>query len=260
MLQAPAGSSALAAATLAGLLLALPARVGAQADAAPAAGTEAAAHRATLQPDPWLMVRVGTRARTARANLGELDQALVPHHVRYAGLTPEDRARIRQAYAELLPSLRFTVHRMNPQQARAVVYLALGHWDRCDRDGRRGHQPRGHCTAAVDSMSRDAAWIRAKILGLGRTGTRRPRREELSDLQEMVERARGMMLESPRCGCAGAREEAEELFVALRDATDAHEASSLPARMSLGSARVQRIARLADTVERTLLRCLGDDR
>lgn len=232
--------------------LLLPAAV--QAQAAPAA-PEAASRPASVRvdSDPWLTVWGGGATRTTRDNLLVIDRALDPYGTTYAELSADERMRVRQAHADLLPGHRISRTRITEPQARAMAYLALGPWERT----RRGCDSR--CSVAVDSMSRDAAWIHRAILGLGRTGVRRPRREELATLHEMAERSRQIVVTTPRCGCGGARSHADALLAATREAVDVHEASTMPVWMSLGSERVQRIARISDTLERTLLRCLTED-
>jgi hypothetical protein len=74
----------------------------------------------------------------------------------------------------------------------------------------------------------------------------------------MNEHAREMVLGASECGCPAARMESEALLGSTRDALDAYEGSSMPAWMSLGDQRVQRIARLSDSLERTFIGCLGD--
>ena len=106
-------------------------------------------------------------------------------------------------------------------------------------------------------MSRHAAWIHSTILAMGRTGNRRPRDEELGALRTMREQAREMVLGASGCGCPAARDDAEALLTSTRDAVDVYEGSSMPAWMSLGDQRVQRVARLSDSLERTFIRCLS---
>jgi hypothetical protein len=217
---------------------------------------------ATAEPDPWLMAYVGLSGRTARINLGQLDRALEPYGASYTRLTPDDRARVRQSFDDLIPGQRFTRYPLTAPQARAIAYLALGPWERrvsdrgCDGPRRRGGPTR--CGQAIDSMSRNAAWIHSTILAMGRTGNRRPRDEELGALRAMNEHARRMVLGASGCGCPAAREESEALLGSTRDALDAYEGSSMPAWMSLGDQRVQRIARLSDSLERTFIGCLSD--
>jgi hypothetical protein len=67
-----------------------------------------------------------------------------------------------------------------------------------------------------------------------------------------------MVLAPPSCGCPAARQDAGALLASTRDAVDAYERSSMPAWMSLGDQRVQSIARLSDSLERTFLRCLRE--
>lgn len=233
-------------------LLVSPAVLAAQAaPAAPEPVSRPASVR--VDADPWLMVWGGGATRTTRENLLLIDRALEPYGTTYSELSSEERTRVRQAHADLLPGQRFTRSRITDPHARAIAYLALGPWERT----RRGCDSR--CSVAVDSASRDAAWIHRAVLGLGRTGVRRPRREELATLHEMADRSRQIVLTTPRCGCTAARSHADALLAATREAVDVHEASTMPVWMSLGSERVQRIARISDTLERTLLRCLTDD-
>lgn len=214
-----------------------------------------------VEPDPWLLTYVGLGNRTARANLSQIDRALEPYGASYTRLAVEDRARVRQAFEGLLPRQSFSRYAVNEPQARAIAYLALGPWERPPRagdcDGPRRRVARTRCGEALDSMSRDAAWVHSTIISMGRSGYRRPRTEELNDLRAMNEHARRMVVESSGCGCHPAREDAEALFSATRDAVDAHQRSSMPAWMSLGDVRIQRIARLSDSLEHAYLRCLG---
>jgi len=215
---------------------------------------------APTEPDPWLISYVGLSGRTARTNLTQLDRALTPYGVSYTRLPVEERARVRQAFDDLLPGQRITRHTVTEPQARAIAYLALGPWERpgvrdCEGPRRRGGRTR--CDQTIDSMSRQAAWIHSTALALGRTGNRRPRAQELGDLRAMNQHARGMVLGASDCGCPAAREDAEALLASTRDAVDAYEASSMPAWMSLGGQRVQRIARVSDSLEATFLRCMG---
>jgi hypothetical protein len=212
--------------------------------------------------DPWLMSYVGLSGRTARANIGQLDRALEPYRTSYTRLSGDERARLRQAFDDLIPGQRFNRYTVSAPQARAIVYLALGpsEWRGRDRDcggpRRRGGPTR--CDEAIDSMSRHASWIHSTILAMGRTGNRRPRAEELAVLRTMSEHAREMVVGAPGCGCPAAREGAEALLTSTRDAVDAYEGSSMPAWMSLGDQPVQRISRLSDSLERTFIGCLSD--
>lgn len=220
----------------------------------------AAGHRPAAAPgvrmDPWLLVGAGTSARTARTNIETLDRALEPYGTTYSRLPAEERSRIRQAYEEVVPGQRFSRYRLNLAQARGLVYVALGPWERCERLPRRRGGDDG-CSQTIDQFSRDAAWIHSTIRLMGRASSRRSRAEELADLQAMTERSRQMVLGSFRCGCPGARDQAEALLGSTREALDTFESSSLPAWMSLGSPLVQRIARHSEDIDRTYIRCLG---
>lgn len=207
--------------------------------------------------DPWLDQRGITGSIAGRANLTRIDQALAPYDVTYARLAPQQRAQLRAAFAELLPGESFTRYRLRDPQARAIAYLALGAAEPTDCDGSRRRRGPARCGQALDSMSRDAAWIHTTILALGRTGSRRPRAEELADLRSMTERARAMVVTTPGCGCTSATADAEALLTSTRQALDAYEGSSMAAWMSIGSSRVQRISQLSDTLERTYIRCLN---
>jgi hypothetical protein len=223
---------------------------------------EGARPPAAAGADPWLISYVGLSGRTARVNIGQLDRALEPYRTTYTRLSGDERARLRQAFDDLIPGQRFSRYPVSAPQARAIAYLALGpaEWrgrDRdCDGPRRRGGATR--CDEAIDSMSRHAAWIHSTILGIGRTGNRQPRNEELGALRAMREHARGMVVGTSGCGCPAARDDAEALLTSTRDAVDAYEGSSMPAWRSLGDQRVQRISRLSDSLERTFIRCLGD--
>jgi hypothetical protein len=106
-------------------------------------------------------------------------------------------------------------------------------------------------------MSRSAAWIHTTILAVGRSGaSRRSKAEELDDLRSMADRAREIVISTPRCGCR-LGDDADALLTATREAVDAVAASSVPAWMTLRSEQVQRIATLSSSVERFLLRCLS---
>ncbi len=216
---------------------------------------------ARVEPDPWLMSYAGLGNRTARANLSQIDRALVPYGSSYTRLPTEDRVRVRQAFEGLIPRQSFSRYEVSEPQARAIAYLALGPWERLgwngDCDGPRRTTGRTGCGEALDSMSRDAAWIHSTILSMGRSARRRPRTEELNDLRAMTEHARRMVVQTSGCGCHAAREDAEALFAATRDAVDTYQRSSMPAWMGLGDARIERIARLSDSLERTYLRCSG---
>ncbi len=262
-----AGSLTLAAA----LVLGGPAPAAAQSTDAPSAAPTvpspspaAPSPRAggvPLAADPWLVA--STRAGgIGRDNADQLDRALAPYGTSYARLTADERARIRRAFDDLFPGRSFGRYSLNPPQARAIVYLALGPWERRDWDpgcerARRGGEDPAWCGAALDSLSRDAAWIHRTILELGRPGSHRPRTVELAALQAMAEKARGLAIGAPRCGCTAARADADALLAGTREALDVHRASSMAAWMSLGSDRVQRIARLSDALERTLIGCEG---
>lgn len=226
----------------------------------------------TIEVDPWLAAwkKEQSQSRIARANLRELNEALEPYRMTYANLTDGERIEIRRAFGDLLPSQRFTSYRINAPQARAVTFLALG-----PVRGRREHrceftkQPEpapvlageptrpSWCDAALDTMSRNAAWIHTTILALGRSGGgHRPKNEDLADLRSMAERAREIMVSTPRCGCT-IGDDADALLTSTREAVDAVTGSSVPAWMTLRGEHVQRISKLADSVERSLLRCLS---
>jgi len=223
--------------------------------------TNGASVSAPTTPDPWLTAYAGLSGRTTRTNIAQLDQALEPYRTTYPRLPTDDRARVRQAYEELFPSQRFSRSPLGASQARAVAYLALGPSEVLGRDRDCGAPRRrgGHsrCDESIDSMSRHSAWIHSTILSMGRTGSRRPRTEELALLRAMNEYAREMVLNGSGCGCPASRNDSEALLTSTREALDVYEGSSMPARLSLGDQRVQRMARLSDSLERTWLRCLG---
>jgi hypothetical protein len=54
-----------------------------------------------------------------------------------------------------------------------------------------------------------------------------------------------------------AKGEADALFTTTREAVDVMAKSSMPAWMTLRGEQVQRISKLSDSVERSLLRCLS---
>jgi hypothetical protein len=238
-------------------LAALPTAARAQA---PAPVLERRPVAARTGSDPWLISFVGLSGHAARTNLTQLDRALQPYSTSYTRLPTEERARVRQAFDDLFPGQSISRVTVTEPQARAVAYLALGPWERRGPDAEcGGPRRRGSatwCDQALDSMSRRASWIHATVLALGRTGTRRPRAQELADLRAMNENAGEMVLAPPSCGCPAARQDARALLASTRDAVDAYERSSMPAWMSLGDQRVQSIARLSDSLERTFLRCL----
>jgi hypothetical protein len=215
---------------------------------------------ARVGSDPWLIAFVGLSGHMARTNLTQLDRALQPYSTSYTRLPAEDRARVRRAFDDLLPGQSISRAAVTEPQARAVAYLALGPERGRDGgcDGPRRRSGATRCDQAIDSMSRRAGWIHATALALGRTGNRRPRAQELADLRAMNEHAGEMVLAPSSCGCPAARQDAQALLASTRDAVDAYERSSMPAWMSLGDQRVQGIARLSDSLERTFLRCLGE--
>jgi hypothetical protein len=229
----------------------------------------------TVEVDPWMVAwrRDQASSRIARANLRELNNALEPYRMTYQDLTDGERTEVRRAFADLLPSERFPAYRLNAPQARAIAYLALGPArgrrgdHRCEYTVRPAPAPApvqagqpstpSWCDAALDTMSRNAAWIHTTILALGRSGAaRRAKAEELEDFKAMAERAREIVLATPRCGCRTG-DEADQLLTGTREVLDAYAASSMPAWMTLHSEQVQRISKLADSVERSILRCLS---
>jgi hypothetical protein len=229
----------------------------------------------TIEVDPWMAAwkKESSQSRIARANLREINDALGPYRMSYSDLTDGERIEIRRAFGDVLPGQRFTSYRINAPQGRAITYLALGpsrdrREHRCEY-GRRQAEPAlapvqageptrpSWCDAALDTMSRNASWIHTTILSLSRSGgARRPKTEELDDLRSMAERAREVVVSTPRCGCA-VGEDADALLTSTREAVDAVAASSVPAWMTLRSEQVQRISKLSDSVERSLLRCLS---
>jgi hypothetical protein len=212
----------------------------------------------TAEPDPWVGSYIGLGGRTARLNLAQLDRVLEPYRATYSRLDAADRARLRQAFDDLIPGQRFTRYRVSEPQARGMVYLALGpsEWRNCDGPRRRGRRSR--CDMAIDSMSRDAARIHATMLSMSRTGQRRPHADEVAAVRAMNEAARAMVVGATGCGCPAARGDADMLFASTRDAVDVVQRSGMPAWMSLGDQRVQRIARLSDALERTFIHCLSE--
>jgi hypothetical protein len=228
----------------------------------------------TIEVDPWLAAwkREQSQSRIIRANVRELNDALAPYRMSYPDLTEAERAEIRRAFGDLLPGQRFTTYRINAPQARAIAYLALGpargrREQRCEYSRQPEPLPSpvqagepanpSWCTAVLDTMSRNAAWIHTTILSLSRSGSaRRPKTEELDELRSMAERARDIVVSTPRCGCRTG-DEADALLTSTREAVDAVASSSVPAWMTLRGEHVQRISKLADSVERSLLRCLS---
>ena len=225
----------------------------------------------TIEVDPWLAAwkQPPSQSRIARANLKELNDALDSYRMSYADLKDGERVEIRRAFSDVIPGQRFTTYRLNSSQARAITYLALGPSERGRRDRRceyteqrapvqAGEPARpSWCDAALDTMSRNAAWIHTTILSLSRSGgARRPKTEELDELRSMADRARDIVVSTPRCGCA-IGDDADALLTSTREAVDAVAGSSVPAWMTLRSEQVQRISKLSDAVERSLLRCLS---
>jgi hypothetical protein len=228
----------------------------------------------TIEVDPWLVASrreqqaSASRSRVVRSNLRTLNDALEPYRMAYQDLTDGERMEIRRAFADVLPGQSFTTYRLNAPQARAITFLALG----ATRRGRRCEQVAepapapvqtgepsspSWCSAALDTMSRDAAWIHTTILSLSRSGAgRRAKAEELDDFKAMAERAREIVVTTPRCGCR-LGDDAEALLTSTREVLDAYAASSVPAWMTLRGEQVQRISKLSDAVERSLLRCLS---
>ncbi|MDQ3997109.1 MAG: hypothetical protein M3303_08825 [Gemmatimonadota bacterium] len=257
--------------TIAATLLALVALPGALAAQASSAGKSTAT--ITIEVDPWMVgwKRPPSQSRIARANLRELNDALEPYRMGYADLQDGERVEIRRAFDDVLPGQRFTTYRLNAPQARAIAYLALGpargHRDRRCQYTQQQPEPApvqagepsrpSWCDAALDTMSRNAAWIHTTVLSLSRSGgARRPKSEELDELRSMAERAREIVVSTPRCGCT-VGDDADALLTSTREAVDAFAASSVPAWMTLRSEQVQRISKLSDSVERSLLRCLS---
>jgi hypothetical protein len=261
--------------TIAVALLAASALPGALAAQAPSAGRSTAT--ITIEVDPWLSAwkKEPSQSRIVRANVHELNNALEPYRMTYPDLTDSERTEIRRAFGDVLPGQRFTTYRINTPQARAIAYLALGPSQRgrreigCDYSRRPEHSPSpspvqtgeparpSWCDAALDTMSRNAAWIHTTILSLSRSGgARRPKTEELDELRSMAERAREIVVSTPRCGCTMG-DDADALLTSTREAVDAFAGSSVPAWMTLRSEQVQRISKLSDSVERSLLRCLS---
>jgi hypothetical protein len=233
----------------------------------------------TVDLDPWLgpwareqaQSTQSVQTRTARTNLRLINDALEPYRMSYADLGDDERGDVRRAFGDVVPGQRLTTYRLNAPQARAITYLALGPaqrgWRnrRCERDAepalvpvQAGEPTRpSWCDAAIDTLSRNAAWIHTTVLAVGRSGgARRPKAEELDALKAMAERAREIVVTTPRCGCA-VGDDADALLTSTREAVDAYDGSSMPAWMTLGGERVQRIAKLADSVERSLIRCLS---
>jgi hypothetical protein len=258
--------------TITAALFALAAAPGALVAQAPS--TAKRTTTVTVEVDPWMVAwkRETSQPRIARANLSTLNSALEPYRMTYADLTDGERAEIRDAFGNVLPGQRFTTYRINSPQAKAIAYLALGpsrdrREHRCEYTKRPEPAPApiqagepaasSRCDAALDTMSRDAAWIRTTILSLSRSGGgHRQKSAELDDLRSMTERARDLVVSTPRCGCRTG-DDTDGLLTATREALDAVTASSVPAWMTLRSEHVQRISKLADSVERSILRCLS---
>jgi hypothetical protein len=264
--------------TLAAALFALSAAPGALRAQSPAPAPAKGSATITIEVDPWLVASrreqqaQSSRSRIVRSNLRTLDAALEPYRMSYEDLTDSERMEVRRAFGDVLPGQSFATYRLNAPQARAITFLALGPAQRGRRDDRRCEvvvqppsapaqmgepaQP-SWCGAALDTMSRNAAWIHTTILSLGRSGgARRAKAEELDDFKSMAERAREIVVSTPRCGCR-LGDDADALLSATREVLDAYAASSVPAWMTLRTEQVQRISKLSDAVERSLLRCLS---
>jgi hypothetical protein len=256
--------------TITTALVAMATLSGPLAAQAPSAGRSTAT--ITIEVDPWLAAwkQPPSQSRIARANLRELNDALESYRMSYADLRDGERVEIRRAFSDVIPGQRFTTYRLNPSQARAITYIALGPSERGRRDRRceyteqqrapvqAGEPARpSWCDAALDTMSRNAAWMHTTILSLSRSGgARRPKTEELDELRSMADRARDIVVSTPRCGCT-IGDDADALLTSTREAVDALAGSSVPAWMTLRSEQVQRISKLSDAVERSLLRCLS---
>jgi hypothetical protein len=228
----------------------------------------------TIEVDPWLVASrreqqsPASRSRIVRTNLRALNDALESYRMSYENLTDGERTQIRRAFGDVLPGQSFTTYRLNTPQARAITFLAFGpaqRGRRCEQEVEaapapvQAGEPSGPswCSAALDTMSRDAAWIHTTILSLSRSGAgRRAKAEELDDFKGMAERAREIVVSTPRCGCR-LGDDADALLTSTREVLDAFAASSVPAWMALRSEQVQRISKLSDAVERSLLRCLS---
>ena len=260
--------------TLAAALVGLSVLTGTMAAQAPSAAKSTAT--ITIEVDPWMTAwkKETSQSRVARSNLRTLNEALEPYRMTYSDLKDGERAEVRNAFGNVIPGQRFTTYRMNAHQAQAIAYLALG-----PARGRREHrceytrQPepaptpapvqagepigRSPCLVAMDSLSRDAAWIHTAILSLSRSSSgHRQKSAELNELRSMADRARAIVIETPRCGCRTG-DDAEALLTSTREALDAVAASSVPAWMTLRGEHVERISKLSDSVERSLLRCLS---
>jgi hypothetical protein len=259
------------------IALAAPCALDAQASApASAPSTAKGTTTITIEVDPWLVASrrehaqsSASRSRIVRANLRTLNDALQPYRMSYEDLTDGERIEIRRAFGDVLPGQSFMTYRLNAPQARAIAFLALGparRGRRCEQQETepapapvQAGEPSGPswCTAALDTLSREAAWIHTTILSLSRSGAgRRAKAEELDDFKAMAERAREIVVTTPRCGCR-LGDDAEALLTSTREALDAYASSSVPAWMTLRSEQVQRISKLSDAVERSLLRCLS---
>ena len=261
-----------------GLSVALPGAVTAQSSTSSASSSAAKGTATiTIEVDPWLVASrreqqaSASRSRVVRTNLRTLDDALEAYRRSYEDLTDGERVEVRRAFTDILPNQTFTTYRLNAPQARAIVFLALGSADRGGRRCDYGRQPQpapvpvqagepdrpSWCTASLDTLSRDAAWIHTTILALSRSGAgRRAKTEELDDFKAMAERARDIVVTTPRCGCR-LGDDADALLSSTREVLDAFAASSVPAWMTLRAEQVQRISKLSDAVERSLLRCLS---
>ena len=230
------------------------------------------------QPDVPTTVRTESGSRTAEAtiraprlpdralaissdNVRRLDRALVRYRTSYARLSRNDRARVHEAFEELLPGERLSRYPLNDAQARAVAWLALaderGGWGGGGRDDDRDDDDRPKsCSANIDRISRDAGWIHQAITPLRRSAmTHLTHAEALRVLESVEERARAIAVSASRCTCTDARDRAADLLDMARAATQKHRESISSPWMSIGDERLERMQQLARDVERAALGC-----
>lgn len=229
------------------------------------------------QPDVPTTVRTESGSRTAEAtvraprfpdrtlaissdNVRRLDRALARYRTSYARLSRNDRARLHEAFEELVPGERLSRYPLNESQARAVVWLALaddrGGWNGGGRDDDRDDDRPRSCSANVDRISRDAGWIHQAITPLRRSSSASlSHAEALRVLESIEERSRAVAVSASRCTCTDARDRAADLLDLARAATQKHRESFVSPWMSIGDERLERMQRLARDVERAALGC-----
>ena len=180
------------------------------------------------------------------------DEALRPYGRKYVQLSMRERRQVQDAFENLLPGERLEQYRLNPTQARAVVYIAFGAPDAdYDRGGRRVDTGR-----IVERVSGEARWIRDAITPLRRSARHTMSHDqELAVLHDVTDRARQLVTLTGRLSCQDAYDRAQGLLTASRDAEDRMRESVVSAWMAVGDDRLARMQRLADDVDDNTMRC-----